>query len=1000
VYVVLCDAEGRISDIIDSGKVLVLPQHAAEEVIALFAKIRRDMTDVQQYLPSSGNIQSASIEQQQRPQQQRRQQQQQEQAGILPLLQRILESVLGRPCTDSSRGGDARSTAAPASNSSQRSAGNTSSSSSAGEAAAAADSSRSAGIPDAVTLYAYEHFLVPFVRHWEALLLPRTAAQQLDPASAAAAAAADALAVRLLHFMLDNDLWSSAVLLMDQVPAIADYALRCGLEPPNVSPLPAIQCLSGALWPARAPQLLQQQQVAFGHSWGAADRGQQLLAVRSGLLLGANGLQQEQQQQQNIHAGLTAASLQALQAQQQPAAYGVLSYTRQFSPVQSVELPLPSNDDSSFESASEILRRALLLQQLRSEQEALAEFQQQQDAAAAPPAQRQQQSSRSNSQSGGRSSLQLALLQAQYAAAGPSVEQRLPTIRSTLPVAEDAAAELTTLEVAAAAAAEAEAAEAADQELLAQMLSAEGLEGSFAVAGPCIDYAAVLAAEGPALVPKARPPKPEHTYLEGSLSRLSFKSAGKAAGVPDAGAAGGSSSSSGVMQQQGSMAPPSCHTSVVQAADVVAHPPAAAAPPEVFGLPLSSTEQDQAGGAVLHAAEPGCCAEDSSKQLQQPRRHPIEDMLWHEIKPAEPEADKDGCCVDTTGYTVDSCDSSVYDLSEYQALEEFEEAAAAAAAAAPPPPQAAAASIAEAADAAAHYEHDSCSKSRQQQQVQGLLQPQPKQQQPMCQQLVGHMQLAVTGFEDPCLERSYLVYKNHSCALLDTTALLICGGMLAAAAMRSVDLKRDPEALGKLGMVLLYGALFFLPYAVMQLRRQLFLRYREVLLVSARTLSASLLILVAVKAVPQPDAWVSVVGNTLAMQLQNGVILPSCQQLRLPAAAAIAAAHLPSDALMLALAMPVRMAVLTSVMVQLCMLLVTVAQDAWCRHRFTQQYLGVAAGVRPARAAAARQAPTAHADDDDQNLENGASVHAGDAGASCSSAAAALRQRRPVQHLN
>ncbi|WIA11640.1 hypothetical protein OEZ85_011743 [Tetradesmus obliquus] len=261
--------------------------------------------------------------------------------------------------------------------------------------------------------------------------------------------------------------------------------------------------------------------------------------------------------------------------------------------------------------------------------------------------------------------------------------------------------------------------------------------------------------------------------------------------------------------------------------------------------------------------------------------------------------------------------------------------------------------------------------------------------------IVDSGKLAVVGYEDPCLERSYLVFKNHSSALLDTTALLICGGMLAAAAMRSVDFKADPEALGKLGVVLLYGLLFFMPYAVMQLRRQLFLRYREVLLVLARTLTASVLILVAVKAVPQPGAWVSVVGNTLAMQLQNGVILPSCQQVRLPAAAAIAAAHLPSDALLLALPMPVRSAVLTSVLMQLCMLLVTVAQDAWCRHRFTQRYLGVAADVGPARAAA-RQAPAAAAVDEQAQTVRPA-VYAGGGEAGCSNADAVLRQRRPVQ---
>uniref|UniRef100_A0A383VHQ3 Uncharacterized protein n=1 Tax=Tetradesmus obliquus TaxID=3088 RepID=A0A383VHQ3_TETOB len=996
VYVVLCDAAGPISDIVDSGKVLVLSRHAAAEVTALFARIRQD---VQQCLPSAGITQPAPVQQQE--QQQQPEQPQRSESAILSKLQHTWRFLLGKPSSNGrSRAGNAQA-AAPAQPA----------------AASAQTSSSSAGIPDAAALHAYEHFLVPFVRHWEALLLHGVAAHQVDSCSSAAAATAtaDALAARLLHFMLDNELWSSAVLLLDQVPAVASYALQAGLQPPACGPA-ILGHISGAQRPAQQQQ--QQQQLALGQlqPWAAAARGQQLLAAQGGRLFAVNGSpplpppEEEQQggpplpQQPGLHAGLTASSLQALHAQQQQqqqqAGYSVLSYTHELSPFGSVELPLPSHDESSFESASEILRRVLLLQQLRSEQEALAEFEEQEDASAAPPAAappaEQQHSSRGSGRSSGRSSLQLVLLQAQYAAAGPAVEQRFSNIHSRMAAAEsaleEAAAEMTTLEVAAAVAAEAEAEE---QEILAQMLYAEGLEGSYAVAGLCAGQeAALAAAEGPAMVPKLRPPKPERTYLEGSLPRLSFKKqTGRAAEAADAAAAAcsGSSNPSGNVQ----------HPAVEQQHG--GDWPGAA--------PVAARAVPGAAGGVAPATVPVQGALLDSKEQQQPQqqcRHPVRDMVWHESKATLPAAVCKGSsayadtisyqvasCANTTSYTVDSAvDSAAYDATEYEALAEFEagccSAADACEAAAIAPAAASAAAAAVAADYGQHIHH----KPRQQQQQQ-LQQLQQDQRRPLSQQLLAHLQLAVVGYEDPCLERSYLVFKNHSSALLDTTALLICGGMLAAAAMRSVDFKADPEALGKLGVVLLYGLLFFMPYAVMQLRRQLFLRYREVLLVLARILTASVLILVAVKAVPQPGAWVSVVGNTLAMQLQNGVILPSCQQLRLPAAAAIAAAHLPSDALLLALAMPVRSAVLTSVLMQLCMLLVTVAQDAWCRHRFTQRYLGVAAGVGPARAAA-RQAPGAAAVDE-QAQTVGPAVYAGGGEAGCSNADAVLRQRRPVQ---
>jgi hypothetical protein len=1017
VFVVLCDADGRISDIVDSGKILVLPKDAAEEVSTLFAKIKEDMW---QHLPSTSSSQPAPVQQQQ---------QSGSQLAVHPLLQRTWQMLTGRPSgADSTHDAQA---AVPASSSAQPAAGRPSSGSyadatSGTTAAATAVEGSTATAPDAAALYAYEHFLVPFVRHWEAVLLQRAAAQPVGPSNAAASATADALAVRLLHFMLDNELWTAAVLLLDQAPAAAEYAVQSGLGlPASFYGSITLDRMRGMLSAARvAPQQLQ---VPVGGQFPAAQAGPQL-AVRG----------MRQQQQQGSQAGLTDANLQAWltqqqQQQQQQPGFGVLRYTRQLSPVGSNELPLPSNDDSSFESASEIFRRVMLLQQLRSEQEALAECQQQQDGVNAPSATQQQCSSGS----GGVNSMQLSLLQAQYAAAGPTIHQRSPSAQCAMAAAAaaaadsalaEAAAEMTTLEVAAAVAAQADAEE---QDILAGMLSAEGLEGSFAVAEPCAWQQAALAAEGPAMVPKQRPPKPEHTYLEGSLLRMSSKSAAREPEVPDAGAVGSGSSFMQQSQQQQSQQQQQqqqCQgvgqqcIAAAQAAGVVSVPAAAAAAPTVLRVPVTPAstagQQQQAAGAAVQGNIHSCPADVVNEQQQQQQQHPaagvalpstvggcstqqqqqqrsrrIENLLWQEVSAAGPAAaaHRASTCADVASSTpADSCDAS--GGSDFRALAEYEVSCGSSFDSYSGGAAAADAAAAAAAAVAADYQQDSCSKPHRLRQ-----QLHHRQQLTLAQQVVGGVQLAVSGFEDPCLERSYLVFKNHSSALLDTTALLICAGMLAAATMRSVDFRRDPEAVGKLGMVMLYGAFFFLPYAVMQLRRQMFLRYREVLLVLARTMTAFILILVAVKAVPQPNAWVSVVGNTLAMQLQNGLILPSCQQLRLPAAAAIAAAHLPSDALMLALGMPVGMAVLSSVLVQLCMLLVTVAQDAWCRHKFMQRYLGAAAGAGPARPTARQVPAAAPGASAGRSCAVGSNMQPGSDVASCSSAAAALRQRRPVQ---
>jgi hypothetical protein len=196
---------------------------------------------------------------------------------------------------------------------------------------------------------------------------------------------------------------------------------------------------------------------------------------------------------------------------------------------------------------------------------------------------------------------------------------------------------------------------------------------------------------------------------------------------------------------------------------------------------------------------------------------------------------------------------------------------------------------------------------------------------------------AVVGFSHPAAEAAYCVFRSHTSSSLDSLAAVICAAMLAASTSRSVS-TADPEAAAKLGVLLLYGAFFFAPYAVMYAAQTSYLRFREVLLVGARVSSAVILCVVAVGLLAQPDAWVTAVSRTASMHLTNGLILPCCQQMRLPAAVLVAAAQLPSDTLMLAMGnRSLAQAALHGVAIQATALVVVLLQDVWCRHRFLQQ---------------------------------------------------------------
>lgn len=202
---------------------------------------------------------------------------------------------------------------------------------------------------------------------------------------------------------------------------------------------------------------------------------------------------------------------------------------------------------------------------------------------------------------------------------------------------------------------------------------------------------------------------------------------------------------------------------------------------------------------------------------------------------------------------------------------------------------------------------------------------------------------AISGFKDSHMEQSYVMFKNHSSGLVDATAAVLCLGMLIASANRSLLLQESQSA-EKLVTMAVYGLAFFFPYGVMQVKPQLYLRFRESMLVWARVLSSIVLVVVGLGLAPMPDAWAAGVFKSCALHLQDGFILPCCQQVRLRAAAVIVAAQCIADAALLRLGYTPWYAVLQSIGLGVCALLVGVWLDVWCRKQFMVRYKGLFRG--------------------------------------------------------
>eukprot|EP00775_Hariotina_reticulata_P013070 gene13070-13197_t len=224
-YLVLCAGEnGSISDIVDSGRVLVFPSEASREVKAVFQSF---VSNAERFLirgrasqaaAGSRNPEQPFADRQPLPPQQ---------------WQSMTSGLLSAPTSEQHQAMQQLSRSGPAvlcflEDPARRQAAGAGSSHRTGRVA-----DPNPPLPDAASLYAYEHFLMPFVRHWATVMYYDSTSALQANSSQSTAATATSLAVRLLHFLLDNEMWVCAVLLLGKFPEVAEHVLQCGLELPG-----------------------------------------------------------------------------------------------------------------------------------------------------------------------------------------------------------------------------------------------------------------------------------------------------------------------------------------------------------------------------------------------------------------------------------------------------------------------------------------------------------------------------------------------------------------------------------------------------------------------------------------------------------------------------------------------------------------------------------------------------------------------------------------------
>jgi hypothetical protein len=967
VYVVGLDACDTPQRLIDSGRLLVLSGDASQEVISLFQRLagqierffrpaHNSSPDEQQQLaarrkPTTSCGCVPPVEQQEEGEHQQQEgEHQQEARGV---LQRALSSLQAskrrrrRSRRDSSTAANLEApvaaTAGAASTVDGSSTGGSSSRDTSRRGGASSSGMPSGTpVPDAAMLYAYEHFFLRFLRQWAAVNqtagiqeLALQTACATDTLALLEASSPAAQAMQLLSFLLDNDMWACCVLLLEKYPALADRVQRSGL-------------------PSAPTDFIDPAVLAYLRGSSSSASGDPRPAAA------AAAMQRQQLDMWQQHAGMPAWQPGVLQEQLGTA--GAAPPALVLPPIgatdQGAHSRSPSGgSDDSYEDGSELLRRLGVLQHARGEQEAL-----QAEAEAWQP---------------------------QQPVAGCQADAAVPAAgwRGVAPAAARAQQPQQMAQVRAGllcgplAPARADSDAAGFGTGLYQRRGSSGKQRKLSWEEEQVDDPRSNLAR-PRTPPAAPPPAPLAVATQHPM--LALPQAAAVLGPNNNWHMGYESGSSMMQQMQAAMermeaalayqaaapgGPSHYHggySAAAPAAGVAALQPAAHA----IGLPpAGAAGLPQCAGLPLHSAAPTADAGYSSCSLLEEMdrainegTHPPTNRMPHPAAATAAPAASAGAMHDSAF-----------------ALWQGEATAAAAEHAAEPQVASSSALALPAADAAAHQalptptgsdptsttsssSDAACDPTSTTSSSPGkcssdasAVSPGPLQPEGAVTRLARTLRVAARGFADPYLEASYVVFKNHGCAGLDALNGAMCLVMLCVATLRSLERAGgdgDGRAWSSLITLVLYGAAFFTPYITMQLRPAVFLRLREPLLVLSRNLGVLLLVAMAAGWLPQVKIWTAVVINTAALQVQNGFILPACQQVRLPAAAAIAALHVPADAYYLSLGRPWREALAHSCAMQLAALAVTLGMDVWCRRRFLQRYHGVAAAAGAAAAPA------------------------------------------------
>lgn len=1010
-YLAVCNEHGSVVRVVDSGKLLILAANEAAEVQRLFKQTTKQ---VQQLVCSSACSPADA--------QQSSNAEAKSHAGLQGALSGLFTRFGARKHN-------------PERGSGNSSSGNT--------VEPGPSTARQAQVPDAATLYSFEHFFVPMLRQWSIVFAHSdgevlTLSSAIVPEVLPSGAAAQSQIMQLLNLLVEHEMWACALLLLGRHPALADQVQRAGLrqeDDEGASPMLLAQMRRGVQ--VAAPALLHQQQQLQQQPLTLCQQQMLLQPQQRQPLLGYQQQQQQtgqsmlQQQQlvlqmqrdpallhQQQMALLQQHMLVLQQMQQQQQQLGLippnmLGNMVNVPPVANVPQALPgqrrgvspSGSDETFESASEILMRLGLLQQARGEQgqlepEALAQgaladyMQDCGDEGHGSAQQQQQQQPPDFLWASSAWSVPLPY--------GPPVPQRATAAKTApmnlVPVVSGAAAGNRACDAP-------HPSQAALAAAVAKAAWGPGVEGFTALNAMYAlpDYTGSMSLDCSTQTPVTEKMAPLAAPAATAAAMPVVAACGSASAAADSGA---SAEAVGLRQRRGPTGslfgrqrklsweeeqpepvPKAPFLPVLQAgAQGQPGMPAAAAGwyPGAWQLPEPSNgllygagggfaapryaQPPQPEGAANVSPEGRLCGYDdyAGNMVTDPYTAPVFDS---EVNSGEQQQgglgegegqqqqQQEEQAVQPSQATFqrqqqqeekEKCDTGIASpvvakgLSDTKHVQEADAQQACC--------SSNSSCTAGSVDMDASCKASSCkpgavsdssgSNALLRAPLAGLSWQRPWELLRQC----------AWGFEDPCLESSYLVFKNHGCSLLDATAGLICTSMLLTSTLRSLKSGSGCSVWLQLMTMLLYAAFFFLPYIIMKLRLQVFLRLREQLLVFGRNTGAIVLAVMALGYLPMVEVWRKVIVHSLSLQIQNGFILPACQQVRLPAALMIAAVHIPADAIWMAAGRPFKAALLHSVLMQVSSVSVALLFDAWCRMRFVQRYSGMTAGRQHAAA--------------------------------------------------